>query len=65
MNGDGLLAMEEAIRELNERIATVHERVECPKCCAAVGQECANLRGGAALKHPHAERIRAAGIPLR
>lgn len=64
----------EVVRELNERVATVHERVACPKCGAVVGDRCHRVgtaylpgyKGYAPppLKHLHAERLRAGGIPL-
>lgn len=75
-HGDSFAGMEEAVRELNERVASVHERVGCPKCWAPVGVRCCampagyviGVRGGGrgrTLKSPHAERLRADGIALR
>lgn len=62
----------EVVRELNERVATAHVRVACPRCGAARGERCfrvTQFAGGSTnrtpLKHLHAERLRAAGIPLR
>lgn len=66
----------EAIAELRERIATVHERVACPACWAPVSVRCRKVthkgapgeqpdRTRPALKHPHRERLRADGIPDR
>lgn len=63
-----LQAMREVAR-LNELIATVHERVPCPKCGAAIGLRCVRAgsrqRYAVPLEHSHAERLRAAGISLR
>lgn len=64
----------EAVAELRERIGTVHQRVACPTCKAGIGIRCVRVRtrrsGPLApppvtLKHPHSERLRAAGIPDR
>lgn len=68
--------MDAWLAELERRVATVHERVACPKCGAVVGDRCHRVGtmylpgydGYApppSLKHPHAERLRAGGIPLR
>lgn len=71
MNPDDELTrrMEAAAAELNRRVATVHERVACPRCGAAIGVKCRygqrTYRRGQPLKHPHAERLRADGIALR
>lgn len=72
-------AMEAAVAELNERVANVHDEVECPRCGSPVGMRCrlvqrphygagpapAGRPPGRELKHSHAERLRAAGIALR
>lgn len=66
----------EVVRRLNERVATAHERVACPKCFAPVGVQCRRVtnesrdgrqpdRTRPELKHSHDERLRADGIPLR
>lgn len=71
--------MMRAVDELNARVASCHERVECPKCGAPVGMRCRRVQRphygagpapagrppGRELKHPHDERVRADGIPLR
>jgi len=52
-----------------ERRGNVHEIVACPKCHAHVGQKCRRMplgygpvQWGPEVKHPHHERLRAAGI---
>jgi hypothetical protein len=64
--------LEAAAARLNERVATVHERVRCPKCAAPIGARCVRVgRTGLTsasarpLKHSHVERLRADGITLR
>lgn len=64
--------MEAAVGELNERVARCHEVVPCPRCCMPTGVACVALKAGGFVrepvvetKHPHGERIAAAGIPLR
>lgn len=65
-------ALTEAARAVEERIATCHERVVCPRCVAPVGERCIRARRDGRfslldqpLKHSHAERLRADGISLR
>lgn len=63
-------ALERAAAELNARVASCFERVDCPRCGALVGEACRRMIGGVGHrrrhnKHPHTERIRADGIPLR
>lgn len=57
------------VAELQQRLATVHERVACPRCGAPVNVGCRNVtrsyRRGQPVKNAHAERLRADGIPLR
>ena len=66
----------EVVRRLNERVATAHERVDCPTCWAPRGVKCCAMpagyvvgpRGGGRgreLKHAHDARLRADGIALR
>lgn len=58
-----------AVAALNERIATAHERVACPKCGAPAGHQCVSVAKGrhvrSPLKHSHRERLHADGISLR
>lgn len=58
-----------AVEALEERIATVHERVACPKCGAQVRWKCRRAgtasRMSPALKHSHRERLLADGVQLR
>lgn len=65
-----------AAAALNDRIERCHEEVACPKCHAPVGERCRRAlrqftrhgtyaKGQPVLKHPHAERVRAAGIAVR
>jgi hypothetical protein len=72
---DLMAALKASIDAAQERIATCHERVDCPKCWAPTGVRCRALpagyvigvRGGGSgrtLKHSHAERLRADGIAL-
>lgn len=60
--------LERAAAEFNRRVATVHERVACPRCRSGVGERCVSMVKSVhdrELKHPHAERLRADGIALR
>jgi hypothetical protein len=68
--------MNEAAAAIEARVATCHERVACGKCWAPPGVRCRAMpagyvigpRGGGSgrvLKHSHAERLRADGIPNR
>lgn len=56
---------------LSERIATVHERRDCPTCLMPRGVKCIRMRHGLSvepateLKHPHNSRIGSDGINLR
>lgn len=52
-------------RELEQRVAVVHQVVACPRCHAGVGVRCVHVRRGGTVKHPHVERLAAAGIRLR
>jgi hypothetical protein len=60
---------DEIVADIGQRIATCHERVACATCGAPTGVKC--VRKGAmwgaapALKHPHASRLHADGLPLR
>lgn len=72
MSAETLAAMEQAVRELNERVASVHERVACPRCNMPTGVACVALKAGGFVrepvvhtKHPHAQRLREDGIYLR
>lgn len=67
---------ERVAAELHERVATVHERVACPRCLAPVGERCVRMsthyvgwagaeEGPSPLKHSHRERLRADGIAER
>lgn len=69
-------AMLATVEVMAERVATVHERVVCPRCHAPQGQPCRRARsqfvragvyavGQPVLKHAHRERLRADGIPDR
>lgn len=65
-----ILSLEAAADDLNQRVTTAHERVACPKCGMAKGDQCRRVgaRGWQAhppLKHSHRERLRADGIALR
>lgn len=68
--------MARAARELEERVATVHERVACPKCGAPKGKRCRSMprgyrpldagqRGARELKTSHRWRLTADGTYLR
>lgn len=52
----------ETAARLQERIATCHEVVDCPRCHALIGERCRRVRGyrtpppSEPLKHPHRER---------
>lgn len=65
-----LLRMSRAAREMNERVSTVHERVECPTCAAPVGERCCAMplgwcpARGRVLKTAHGQRIKLE-VPLR
>jgi len=64
-----------AAAALDRRVATAHERVECPTCSAPAGQRCRRMpagfvgassaHSGAPLRQSHDARLRAAGIALR
>lgn len=72
-------SLEMLAAEIREMQATVHERVLCPECRAPVGRRCVSMITGGwwrepgpgvaehphTLKHPHARRLRAAGIYAR
>jgi hypothetical protein len=67
--------MMEYADELNERVATVHERRPCPKCGAPKGMRCRSMPRGyrpldlagqyRELKSPHKWRVTADGIMER
>ena len=65
MADHGHAALASAVIALNEKVATVHERVACPACGMPVGQPCVHARTWAPIKHAHRERLRADGIALR
>jgi hypothetical protein len=44
--GDVEAALLAAAAEANERIATCHERVACPKCAAPIGERCRRMPRG-------------------
>lgn len=61
---------------INALVESAHERVDCPTCWAPKGRRCMAMPkgyvvgrtgsvSGREILHPHAQRIRAAGIPLR
>lgn len=64
--------VEQAIAEHQRLVATVHERVACPRCGAPVGLRCRALPRGyrpldvpgrvRTLETPHKQRLRADGI---
>lgn len=62
-----------AAEALERRVATVHERVACPKCRAPVGERCWHMGYHSVphnisrrpIKNPHRERAAADGIRLR
>lgn len=71
MRADERMFLDAAAKVLRD-VATVHERVACPKCNAQRGEPCRAMPHGyriapmgRRLKHPHAERLRADGIPDR
>lgn len=55
-------AMAQTVAELNEKIATCHERRACPRCGAELGERCHNLTRVSSstrtwpVKNPHRER---------
>lgn len=60
--------------EINKRMSTSHERVDCPRCRAPRGDVCRSMpagysrrpgESGRPLKHSHAERHRADGVHIR
>ncbi len=58
-------AMMAEVEALNARIENVHQEVVCPRCTAGIGVRCVHVVTRKRLKHPHQQRIRAAGISLR
>lgn len=72
MSGPFAEAAERWAEEIRQRQATVHERVGCPMCGAAIGARCRRMplghgpvKWGPTLKHAHFERLRLDGISLR
>lgn len=64
----------DVLRRLAERSRTVHERVECPRCSAPVGEVCrampkgyvgSTAGNGRRLRDSHEARRRADGIVPR
>jgi predicted RNA-binding Zn-ribbon protein involved in translation (DUF1610 family) len=65
-------ALMAAADRLSERVATVHERHQCPRCGMPEGVRCIAMRAGGfsrepavEVKHPHMERLREDGIYSR
>jgi hypothetical protein len=64
--------LEERVAEQKKRVATVHERVACPRCQAPLGKRCRRMPlgygigitpgYGREMKYPHDERLRSDGI---
>lgn len=53
---DRVGAMLRAANEANARIATVHERRDCPTCGAKIGERCRHVGNGRELTRPHERR---------
>lgn len=59
--------VEEVVADVADRVAAVYNYTACPRCDAPVGERCRRMIGGVGYrgkhnKHPHRERLHAAGI---
>jgi hypothetical protein len=60
---------DEIVEQIAKRVASVHERHHCPTCGAPAGMRCVrkgrHVSTSPPLRHPHAARLHADGLPLR